>query len=255
MRAKFVFRSAGLFMLALFLGTGFLATVACAESSKEIKNILKQLKKIKAQQIDQDQRNQKLQIQLDQLSLQLNQINSLGTIGPQGPQGVAGQKGDKGDIGSLESLPGSLRYNVEIASLGEPSYNCVVLNTGEHCADIDGCRIRVLIQHQLQANDQVRNAEALIYMENPESSSANGPGLYGHTFGHNVEYNWILGTSQRYEIWSPWDLVTITNYRPANCPGQEGVAGPALVEDDRYKMVFMTPPNISARVLISDESL
>ena len=48
----------------------------------------------------------------------------------------------------------------------------------------------------------------------------------------------------------PWEWIWVRNYKSPEING--GVAGPAFVGGDRYKMYFMVPPQISVTVIIYD---
>lgn len=212
--------------------------------------------------------------QQGQISSLANQQDVLGSIiitntlnGTPGPQGPAGPKGDKGDTGNTgpQGPPGPIGPQgplgtngggtqsadpviFEVFNPNTTSWTCVDVYLEDECGDLDGCRIRLLMQHETQKSDQVKNAEAIVYLENPGTSNNKGAGLYGNLRGYDGEKNWISGVTKKYNIWNPGNWVLMTNYRPKNC-GQET---PGYTGIDRYKFTFMAHPLVRANVVVTD---
>jgi hypothetical protein len=118
----------------------------------------------------------------------------------------------------------------------------------EYCGDDDGCRIKFLMQHELDRLDQVRCIEALIYMEQKDVSKNQHPGVYGWTKqsgGGNL--SWITGTSAKYKIWGPWGWSFIFNY------DHPYTGGKGVVYTNPYKFNFLTHPYVRLNVIIYDQ--
>lgn len=163
-----------------------------------------------------------------------------GPVGPQGPQGPPGTNGG----GTQSSDP----VIFEVFNPNTTSWTCVDVYLEDECGDVDGCRIRVLMQSETQKSDQVRNSEAIVYMENPGTSNNKGAGLYGNLRSFDGEKSWISGVTKKYNIWNPGNCVLMSNYRPKNC-GQETAGYTGI---DRYKFTFMAHPSIRASVIVTD---
>lgn len=118
-----------------------------------------------------------------------------------------------------------------------------------HCGDEDGCRIRLLMQHEI--NDQVRTITEEIYIEQPHISNNKEQGLRGWTRqSGGGDYGWILGwTGHLYDLFNPWKWVWARNYRHENA---YGTRGPAYTGADRYKISFMSHPAVTTTVIIYD---
>lgn len=133
------------------------------------------------------------------------------------------------------------------------TYACVTKDIKNHCADGDGCTIRLLMQHETHSDDQVRSIQERIYLEGNLSGNLN-TGIYGMTReeGSSGWYEYILGRSSnhRYEMFSPWEWAWAFNYKHKNC--NNGVNGPAFLGADKYKVSFMSHPKVKTRFIIYD---
>ncbi len=172
-----------------------------------------------------------------------------GPVGPQGPQGPAGQSGSNGANGSSGSSGStSDKMIFEVYNPNTTSWTCVDVYLEDECGDIDGCRIRVNMQHETNKSDQVKNMEAVVYIENSALSNNNGEGLSGHLRAFDGEKTWVSGTTKKYGIWSPYGWISMLNYRHKNC----GTESQGYTGINRYKFTFMVPPYIRATVIVTD---
>lgn len=122
----------------------------------------------------------------------------------------------------------------------------------DYCGDEDGCRIRLLMQHETDSYDKVKCIEEFIYMEQPDKSSKKYPGVYGWTRqmgGGDVA--WIAGVNNKnYEIFGPWDWAYMYNYNHKYCPGQSGATGPT--HTNPYEFTFMSHPHVLTTIFVYD---
>ena len=125
-----------------------------------------------------------------------------------------------------------------------------------YLGDADGGTIKLLFR--VNDRDEVRVITETVYIEQPDKSNNKSPGLYGWTrqLGGG-DSSFILGTDAKYEIIpKPWDWMWVRNY-PTLPSGQSGAdtrhaPGNAWTGTDQYKLEFLTPPNVSATVVIYD---
>ena len=134
------------------------------------------------------------------------------------------------------------------------TYACVTKDIKNHCADGDGCTIRLLMQHETLENDQVRSIEQRIYLEGALSDN-NYSGIYGHTRQDGGDSSWFhyvlgLNINSRYQIFAPWNWAWAHNYKQSHC--NSGVNGPAFLGADKYKISFMSHPLVRTRIIIYD---
>ncbi|WP_268407858.1 golvesin C-terminal-like domain-containing protein [Alteromonas sp. a30] len=132
------------------------------------------------------------------------------------------------------------------------TYACVTKDIQQHCADVDGCTIRLQLQHETDSNDQVRTIEEHMYLEGNLSNN-NREGTYGWIRQEGGgDYAFILGVNEntRYEIYKPWNWTWAFNYVHSLC--NNGVNGPAFIGANKYKVSFMSHPEVKTRVLIYD---
>jgi len=118
-----------------------------------------------------------------------------------------------------------------------------------HCGDEDGCRIRLLMQHEI--NDQVRTITEEIYIEQPQISNNKEPGLRGWTRqSGGGDFVWILDwPGHLYNLFYPWSWFWAKNYRHEYA---YGTRGPSYTGTDRYKISFMSHPHVTTTVIIYD---
>jgi hypothetical protein len=119
----------------------------------------------------------------------------------------------------------------------------------DYCGDQDGCRIRLLMQHEI--NDEVRTISEEIYIEQPQISNNKEPGLRGWTRqSGGGDFGWILDwPGHLYDLFYPWSWFWAKNYRHENA---YGTRGPAYTGTDRYKISFMSHPHVTTTVIIYD---
>jgi hypothetical protein len=187
-----------------------------------------------------------------------------GPMGPQGPQGPAGAsitgpqgpvgpQGPAGPAGGSGSHPGSAPLRFEVYNSDASSWACVDVNLASLCGDDDGCRIDLLMHHETDGNDMVRAISEHIYMEQPSLSANRSPGIYGYTRQEGGgDHAWILGISNQYTIFEPWEWVYMLNYRHSYCPGQNGSTGPSYAGSDLYKFTIMSHPSVRTSVVVYD---
>ncbi|MDK1290326.1 hypothetical protein [Pseudoalteromonas umbrosa] len=132
------------------------------------------------------------------------------------------------------------------------TYACVTRDIKTHCADGDGCTIRLLLQHETSGTDDVRVVEQHIYLEGTLSNN-NGIGVAGYSRqGRGEESIFTLGrsTGHKYPIYWSWNWTWAFNYIHPHC--NNGVSGPAFVGSDKYKLSFVSHPHVKTRVIIYD---
>jgi hypothetical protein len=131
------------------------------------------------------------------------------------------------------------------------TWSCQDADLSEHCSDLDGCTVNLHLQHKLDANDQVRGIKEYLYFENSLTSSNKKAGLHGYTRqSAGGEHGWITGTSGLYTVFAPWGWVGAYNYRPAQCPGQNGRNSPA--HSDPFTLTIISHPHVNSTVIIED---
>ncbi|KZN63248.1 hypothetical protein N473_17625 [Pseudoalteromonas luteoviolacea CPMOR-1] len=132
------------------------------------------------------------------------------------------------------------------------TYACVTKDIRNHCADGDGCTIRLLLQHEISGTDEVRTIDEHIYLEGALSNN-NNTGVAGFTRqegGGEYYFNLGLSAGHRYHIFDPWGWAWARNYLHPDC--NNGVYGPAFLGADKYKLSFMSHPHVKTRVIIYD---
>ncbi len=186
-----------------------------------------------------------------------------GATGPAGAQGPAGPAGPKGPVGpgGGGAHPGDEPVDFILegssATAAAPAkYGCYPLNIADICADEDGCIIDVKMTHKTDTIDKVRARRFHMYFEQESLSKKNNAGAYGYTMssGGN-EWGFNLGSTTRemlaqFESDPAWFF--ISNYNHSYCPVSEGTNGPIYTGADRFKVMFVTHPNITTHVTIYD---
>lgn len=125
------------------------------------------------------------------------------------------------------------------------TWSCQDLDLREYCTDLDGCTIQMHLQHKIDGNDMVRGIKEYLYFENATTSAAKGKGVNGYTRqSAGGEHGWITGTAGQYTLFAPWGWVGGYNYRPAQCPGQNGRNSPAHTEP--YLITVISHPHVNA---------
>jgi hypothetical protein len=122
----------------------------------------------------------------------------------------------------------------------------------QYIGDADGGSIKLLLR--VNSTDEVRIINYDFYIEQPSPVSSNvSPGLHGWARQGGSDSSFILDTSARYTILQPWDWIYVANFPRRGRPGlPSGSDGNAYTGTDKYKLSFMTAPNISATVIIYD---
>ncbi len=115
-----------------------------------------------------------------------------------------------------------------------------------YCGDADGCTIKLLLRNV--QNDHVRTISAQIYMEQPNKTKNKTPGISGWTRQCGGGYiSFILNATHRNEIIPiPGKWMYIRNF------GDKHVLNHSIATMTGYNVQFLTPPNISATVIIYD---
>jgi hypothetical protein len=169
-------------------------------------------------------------------------------IGTPNPKAALDVKGNAMVSGTINGEDPRIKFTV-----GNPreqiKWLAVEKDIGGLCGDDDGCRIRLLMQHEI--NDQVRTITEEIYIEQPQISNNKEPGLRGWTRqSGGGEYKWILGwTGYLYDLFNPWEWFWARNYRHENA---YGTRGPAYTGNDQYKVSFISHPHVTTTVIIYD---
>ena len=154
------------------------------------------------------------------------------------------------DLGLISGNSGSLPLKFEVYNSDTTAYVCVEKDLEEYCGDEDGCTIRILMQHEVSATDEVHIVEENIYMEQTDLSKNNGEGLHGYTYElGGWTHGWITGTSTQYDIAYPWNWMWIKNYKHDYCEGQVG-NGPAFTNP--YEFSFMSHPHVRTNIIVYD---
>jgi hypothetical protein len=123
----------------------------------------------------------------------------------------------------------------------------------DYLGDADGGTIKLLFR--VNSTDEVRVITETVYIEQPDKSNNKTPGLQGWTRQEGGgEQGFTLRTGARADVIpAPWNWMWVRNYSGIRGRPQGG-AGDR--EDGRpwsdYKLEFLTPPNVSATVVIYD---
>lgn len=169
-------------------------------------------------------------------------------IGTTDPKAALEVKGNAMVSGAINGEEPRMKFTV-----GNPrdqtKWLAVEKNIGGPCGDDDGCRIRLLMQHEL--NDEVRTITEEIFIEQPSISNNKEPGLRGWTRqSGGGDYGWILDwPGHLYDLFNPWQWFWALNYQHANVYGKRSGA---YTGADRYKISFMSHPHVTTTVIIYD---
>src|SRR3989338_7572236 len=69
------------------------------------------------------------------------------------------------DLDTLAKSMERKNLTFEVYAADQSTWACVDQDLKELCGDNDGCLIRLLLQHETQANDEVRVIDEIIFME------------------------------------------------------------------------------------------
>jgi len=177
-------------------------------------------------------------------------VNGAGNvgIGTTAPKAALDVNGNAVVSGTINGEDQPLKFTV-----GNPrdqtSWLAVEKDIKDLCGDDDGCRIRLLMQHEI--NDQVRTITEEIYIEQSGISNKKEPGLRGWTRqSGGGDFVWILDwPGHVYNLCHPWEWFYIQNFRDKRAYGSQG---PAYTGQDRYKISFMSHPHVTTTVIIYD---
>lgn len=131
------------------------------------------------------------------------------------------------------------------------TWACTARNLDDYCGDSDGCRITLLMQHELEP-DQVRVIDEHIYMEESSVSNNNTPGVYGWTRQEGGgDRAWQTGSNNtvRETMFAPWDWVYMQDFISRVCPGR---TTDSPTYDNPYRFNFRSHPHVTTRVIIKD---
>jgi len=184
----------------------------------------------------------------------------MGALG--GADGVTLQNGGftldgNGNVKTSGSINGEEQpFVFEVGNKGDTTNWSAVQIPGDiiqkYLGDADGGTIR--INFRVNNSDEVRTITETIYIEQPDKSNNRNSGLHGWTrqLGGG-ERGFVLDTGNRTDVIpNPWDWMFVRNYASPDPPGRGGNTGDAWTGADKYKLEFMTRPNISATVIIYD---
>ena len=121
-----------------------------------------------------------------------------------------------------------------------------------YLGDANGGTIKIFLR--VNDSDEVRVISETVYIEQPDKSNNRNPGLHGWTRQEGGgDTRFVLGTANRTEVIpAPWDWIWVRNYASPEVPGRSGTGPAWSSEQEKYKLEFMTRPNISATVIIYD---
>jgi hypothetical protein len=130
------------------------------------------------------------------------------------------------------------------------SWACIDdIDTTPYCATDQGCHMTLSMTYKQPGyNYNSRSLTYKLYIEQPSNSGNNGPSFYGNSGPWPIDSNWYTGGSTRHIIANPWDWVFVLNYVHPNCPGQNGVTGPAK---PAYHFSLAVRPYVRARLSFS----
>jgi len=128
---------------------------------------------------------------------------------------------------------------------------CRDIQLEDHCGDLDGCTVKLLLQHTVNGADQVRGVDEHLFMENPATSSNKKGTVAGYTRqSAGGEHLWESGPgAPRRTVFAPWGWAQLLNYRSAHCPGQTGNSAP---HSDPYQFTLMSHPHVHTVAIVKD---
>jgi len=164
----------------------------------------------------------------------------IGTLDPQAKLDVAGAI-------KATSINGEKPPVVfEVGRMGDKQkWYAVNQDIGALCGDADGCTMRFFFR--VNSTDEVRTISEQIYIEQPGKSSNKSPGLHGwaRQLGGG-DQSFVLQTANKVDLVPhPWNWIYVRNYSSPEVGQPSGAFS-------GYQVQFMTPPNVSATVIIYD---
>lgn len=125
-------------------------------------------------------------------------------------------------------------------------WHCVNFVLPSRLLDADGGTIRLILQHKVDANDQLRVIDEDIVLEYKDDTygprGRNPNGLYGWTREGGSNTTWILNDNIRHTIASPWDWIKIAD---SNIYGDNKIL-------TNNEVRACTHPHVAARVILLD---
>jgi hypothetical protein len=158
------------------------------------------------------------------------------------------------NFGGAEKFPDEMRAAFSADLRAAYLVGCTDVNTycyseidlPSYLMDVDGGRIRLIMQHELDTNDQVRTVDASVGCEWTDNTyGARGrldPGRYCWLRQDSADYAFILGDATAHNVFIPWQWAWIVDYRW----GQ----GNSVLGGNKIRMI--AHPHVTARVLFFD---
>jgi hypothetical protein len=125
------------------------------------------------------------------------------------------------------------------------------------CGDFDGCRLVVnLVDLNPAAGGRVRGFSSLLFFEPPGVRASTDTTTHFHASSQVFnDISGELGTAAKFTL-AEYNLdrtgprwFSMTNYRPATCPGATG-EGPSYSGADFFKVNLWVPANVFASVTV-----
>lgn len=121
----------------------------------------------------------------------------------------------------------------------------------EHCGDLDGCTVKLMLQHTVSGVDEVRGVNEHLYFENQSLTSNKHNSTRGYTRqSAGGEHLWQTGGKSRHTIFGPWGWAYMFNYRHVYCPDQS--PGHGKPHEDPYRFTLISHPHVRTVAIIQD---
>ncbi len=177
-----------------------------------------------------------------------------GATGPQGPEGQQGPTGQPGSNSPFSAYMPPLSFEVYDPELKEGEKACLQVSLNDYCGDHDDCVIRIKVTDMIgQSIDQILGDEAVLFIENSESSTNTKPGLDAklHSITGGTQ-NFSLGTTNKETLWTPaLDRVVLYDHMDKSCVGAES-EGEAFVGEQELDVVFAVKKGSKLEVTVLD---
>lgn len=121
-----------------------------------------------------------------------------------------------------------------------------------YLGDADGGTIRFIMR--IVGNDAVRIIEEQFSYEQPDNSNNGRPGLMGASQAGTTSFEFTVDTTTKNDLISPLHVnwLWMRNYNSRNLTGLPGTDSAAFTGVDKYKVEFLTGPNVAAKIIIYD---